>query len=392
MNIFRQISAVVAMNVRGIPRRIGMSLAMIFASAVVVAILLAFLAMAKGFEMTLQGAGSDDVAIVLRAGSKSEINSVLSRDQVNLISHAPGIALKDGEAILSPELYVIVDGTKRSSGTEANIPLRGLSQDGIGLRSQFHLVQGRLFRPGTREIIVGQAVNDEFSGFDLGQTIRFGKNEWTVVGLFAANGSVYESELWADISTVQSAYRRGSSVQTIRARLSGPDGLQQLQAYIDREPRLNVEAKTEREYFSQEGQQLRYMAIFGYVVSAIMALGAISGALNTMYTSVAQKSREIATLRALGFHGFSAFCGTLVEAVSLALIGGLAGATAAWLLFDNMTASTLGASFTQVVFRFQLTGDALLQGVLIAIAIGLVSGFFPAWRAARIPITRAFQE
>ncbi|WP_339726008.1 ABC transporter permease [uncultured Paraglaciecola sp.] len=391
-NIMSQSIAVIVMNIRSLPRRLWMSLAMVFASAVVVAILLAFLAMAKGFEATMQSAGSDDIAFFMRTGSAAELNSSASRDQVSLIENSPGI-LKDAQGpLVSPELYVIVDGLKKSTQQEANIPLRGLNQRGVDMRKGFTLTAGRMFTPGTDELIVGAGILREFDGFDLGQEIRFGKYTWKVVGVFSTGGNVFESELWADAKVIQNLYNRGSSYQTVRARIGSPDDLTAISEYLKSEPRLTHEVQTESAYFATQGKSLEYMAIFGWVISSIMALGALAGALNTMYTSVSDRAMEIATLRAIGFSSMSAFIGTMVEAMTLAVIGSLVGALAAFIFFDGMNASTLGGSFTQVVFSFQLTSDLFRQGITLALIIGFISGVFPAWRAARVPVIVAFQS
>ncbi|MEP1444786.1 MAG: ABC transporter permease [Paraglaciecola sp.] len=391
-NLMSQSTAVIVMNIRSLPRRLWMSLAMVFASAVVVAILLAFLAMAKGFEATMQSAGSDNVAFFMRTGSAAELNSSASRDQVNLIENAPGILKDEQGPLVSPELYVIVDGVKKSTQQEANIPLRGLSQRGVDMRNGFTLTAGRMFTPGTDELIVGAGILREFDGFDLGQEIRFGKYTWKVVGVFSTGGNVFESELWADAKVIQNLYNRGSSYQTVRARIGSSDDLTAINDYLKSEPRLTHEVQTESAYFATQGKSLEYMAIFGWVISSIMALGALAGALNTMYTSVSDRSMEIATLRAIGFSSMSAFVGTMVEAMTLAVIGSLVGALAAFIFFDGMNASTLGGSFTQVVFSFQLTSELFVQGITLALIIGFISGVFPAWRAARVPVIVAFQS
>lgn len=388
--IFSQSVAVVAMNIRSIPQRIWMSIAMVFASAVVVAVLLAFLAMAKGFEATMESAGSPDVAFFMRQGSSAELNSSISREQVNLIEAAPGIVKDANGPIISAELYVIVDGIKKRTQTEANIPLRGLGSHGVNMRKNFQLTAGRLFTPGTGEMIVGVGILREFDGFDLGQEVRFGKYSWKVVGVFSNGGSVFESELWADAKVIQSLYNR-RSYQTVRAKITSDDTISAMKAYLENDPRLTQEVKTEADYFNTQGESLAYMAIFGQVISSVMGLGALAGALNTMYTSVSARSKEIATLRAIGFSHISAFIGTMGEAMVLALIGGLLGSVMAFLFFDGISASTLGGSFTQVVFSFKLSGDLFFQGAAMAVLIGFLSGIFPAWRAARIPIVLAFK-
>ncbi|WP_262690413.1 ABC transporter permease [Kordiimonas aestuarii] len=391
-SIFSQISAVVAMNIRSLPQRFWMSLAMVIASAVVVAILLAFLAMAKGFSATLDSAGSENVAIFTREGSAAELNSVISRDQVNIIETAPGVVKDENGPVISPELYVIVDGIKKSSQTEANIPLRGIDERGFAMRKNVQITDGRMFTPGTNEMIVGAGILREFDGFALGEEVRFGKVIWKVVGVFSTGGNVFESELWADVKVLQSLYNRGSSYQTARVQMSSPNDLEAVRKFVADDPRLNLDVETEEAYFKAQGKQLSYMAYFGWIISSIMALGALAGALNTMYTSVAERAREIATLRAIGFSSLSAFVGTIVEALVLAAIGGAFGSIVAFLLFDGLNASTLGGSFTQVVFSFEMTGDLFIQGGIIALMIGFLSGFFPAFRAARLPVIVAFRN
>ena len=389
---FSQIWTVVVMNILSLPRRLWMSLAAIFAVSVVVAVLLAFLAMAKGFEQTLAGTGTDRIAIITRTGSQSELNSSMSRDTVNLVATAPGIARDaGGDPVYSAELYVIVDGIKRSNQLKANIPMRGISPRGFGLREQLEIVEGRQFEPGRNEIVVGEGVLRQFEGFELGREIRFGKTNWEVVGVFSTGGSAFESELWADAPTVQSQFQRGSSFQTVRLRLETPGDVQPIIEFVENDPQLILDVETEADFFANQGRALTGIAIFGWILSVVMGLGALAGALNTMYTSVAARAREIATLRAIGFSNISAFMGTLAESLLLSVLGGLAGAMAAWLFFDGFSASTLGASFTQVVFTFELTPELFRDGIVLAVAIGLIGGLFPAWRAARVPVVTAFQ-
>ncbi|GAB4126552.1 MAG: ABC transporter permease [Rhodothalassiaceae bacterium] len=389
-----QIGTITLINVMSIPRRLWMSLSAILASAIVVAVLLAFLAMADGFKRTVEGAGSVDIAILQRPGSQSELNSVISREQVNLAREAPGIARDEsGRPVFSPELYVIIDGKKRNKGTDANLPVRGLEPEGLALRDKMRIVEGRLFTPGTNEVVVGRGVTREFSGLEVGKPIRTGENEWLVVGHFEAEGTVYESEIWADAKVIQSAFNRGGSYQVIRVRLTAPESLAELQAALDADPRLKLEARSERDYLAEQASGVSNLIRgLGWPIAIAMAFGALAGALNAMYASVASRSREIGTLRAIGFSRFATFCGTLVEAMLLATAGGLLGAMAAWLLFDGFTASTLGGSFTQVVFRFSIGFGTVATGIGLAIAIGLLGGFFPALRAARAPVSNAFLD
>lgn len=391
--LLSQIWAVIVMNVRSLPRRIWMSLAAVFAISVVVAVLLSFLSMVKGFQVTLEGTGSDDVAIVTRSGSRSELNSVVSREIVSIVTSAPGIAQNaDGSPIYSPELYIVVDGIKKSSQTEVNLPLRGIAETGFTLRDKVDITEGRMFTPGNNEIIVGEGVLREFSGFELGKTVRFGKTEWDVVGIFSTGGSAFESELWADSRTVQTQFRRGSSFQTIRVRLAETGNVQPIADVIAQDPRLILDVETEADYFAEQGEALQTTVTFGWIIAIVMSLGALAGALNTMYTSVASRATEIATLRAIGFSNTSAFFGTLAESIVLSVIGGVVGAVASFLYMDGRGASTLGSSFTQVVFQFEMSADLIGNGIILALLIGLIGGVFPAWRAARLPVVLAFNK
>jgi putative ABC transport system permease protein len=383
-----QIVAVTAINLKSMPQRLWLSLSTIVAVALVVVVLLAFLAMANGFQRTLAGSGADDIAIWLRGGSQAEINSTVTREQVRLIEEGPGIARSpDGKPLVSPELYLVVDGIKRSSQTKANLPLRGIGEQGMTLRKGVRISAGRMFNRGSNEIVVGKALVQEFEGFDLGRTVTFGTSRWTIVGLFEAGGSVFESEIWADLPVVQSLFNRLNFVQTVRARLDRPESLATLKSYNDNDPRLKLDVKSEAAYFADQASQTTdLIQMLGWPLAIAMAFGALAGALNTMYSSVAARAVEIATLRAIGFGGFPAFVGTMIESLVLSVIGGLIGAAATYLIFDGFTASTLGGNFTQVVFDFKLSPALILQGVLLALVVGLIGGLFPAIRAARMPI------
>lgn len=386
--MLKQTTAVTLLNLRSIPQRWGMSLATVLSIALVVGVLLGFMAMASGFRATVDGAGSDDVAIMLRGGAMAEMNSTVSRDDVRLVEIAPGIATSgDGEPLISAELYVVADGIKRTTQTRANLALRGVGQYGSQLRPQFSLVEGRMFSPGTAELVVGESVLREFDGFELGQSIRLGNNEWIVVGVFSTGGSVFDSEIWADLGVIQNLYDRGSSVQTVRARLTSPEAVEALREYVENEPRLNLEVLSERAYFARSaGGTTNLIMFLGWPLAFAMAIGALAGAWNAMYASVDARTRELATLRAIGFGGFPAFFAAMAEALVLAFAGGLIGAVATYLLFDGVSASTLGSGFTQVVFAFAVTSDAVVQGVILALIVGFLGGFIPAIRAARIPL------
>lgn len=391
---FAQIAAVTTMNLRSLPQRKWTSLATVIAIGLVTGVLLAFLAMAHGFQSTVQGTGAPDVAVMLRKGSGNELNSTIMRDQSSLLEDAPGIARgADGKALVSPELYVVVDGIKKASGTKANLPLRGLGARADQVRRGVAVTQGRMFRPGTNELVVGRAVSRQFEGFELGRKIKLGAQTWNVVGEFGAGGSVFESEIWADVAVLQGLYQRGSTVQTVRARLKDPASLTELQRFSDADPRLKLDVRAESVYYAEQGKQLSDVIMYlGWPLAIAMSFGALAGALNTMFASVDARTREIATLRAIGFRGTPAFIATMIESLVLAAIGGILGAFATYLLFDGISAATLGSSFTQVVFSLKFSWSLVLQGLILALVIGVAGGVFPAWRAARVPLLAAFKE
>ncbi len=393
MAIWNETVAVTAMTVKSLPQRIWVAIVTLIAIAIVVTVMMAVLAMAAGFDKTVAGAGGVDTAIIMRAGSQAELNSGLSSEQINLLAEAPGIVRVGNQPQASPELYVIVDGIKKSTGLSVNLPLRGMNPIGVELRKDVVISEGRMFETGKNELVVGRAARQQFAGFDPGSTVQFGKTTWQVVGIFEAGGSVFESELWADAKVVQSLYNRGNSYQSVRALLDGPDAIQKIEAYAGNDPRLNISVQTEADYFSQLSKPLvSFINGVGYPLAIVMALGALAGALNAMYTSVAARQREIVTLRAIGFGGFSTFVGIMVEALVLAFAGTLLGVMVTYIFFDGLTASTLGQTFTQIVFDFSVTPELVVQAGVLALAIGLIGGFFPALRAARLPVVDAFRN
>jgi len=394
MRGLRQIFAVTWLNLRNLPQRIGSSVVAVIGVAAVVLVFAAVLSMAKGFERTMISAGSDDTAIIMRSGSTSELTSGLSNDQTLIIANAPGV-LKDGDtAVMSAELYVVVDVKKKSTNTDANVPFRGIQPGAFAVRNSVTLVEGRMFETGKNEIIVGRAAQREFAGLDTGSTIRFGQTEWHIVGAFEANGSVSESELWTDVITLQDVYRRGTSFQSVRVKLQGAGSLQELKDALEADPRISPDVMSEKEYYSEQAAPLsRFIKLLGYPLTILMSIGAVFGALNSMYSSVSVRGKEIATLRALGFGPISILFSTMIESTLLALVGGIVGGAAAYLVFNGFQVSTLnGASFSQVVFDFAVTPDLLIDGLYAALIIGAFGGLFPAIRAARLPVAQALRE
>ena len=394
MRLLNQIIAVTWLNLRNLPQRIGSSAVAIIGVAAVVLVFAAVLSMAKGFERTMLGAGSDDTAIIMRDGSTAELNSGLSNAQVQIVETAPGV-LRNGDAtVMSAELYVVVDVKKKSNNIDANVPFRGVQAGAFDVRRDVELVDGRMFEPGKNEIVVGRSAQSEFAGLDTGSTIRFGQTEWDVVGSFAAGGSVSESELWTDVRVLQGAYRRGNSYQSVRVKLESEEAILALEAALEDDPRISADVVTEKDYYSGQAAGLtQFIKLLGYPLTVLMAIGAVFGALNSMYSSVSVRGKEIATLRALGFGPFPILVSTIVESTLLALAGGIVGGAVAYLAFNGFQVSTLnGASFSQVVFDFAVTPDLLLQGLYAALIIGAFGGFFPAIRAARLPVAQALRE
>lgn len=383
-SLINQCGAVTMLNIKSVSQRVAMSISSIVAVAMAVGVLLGLFAMMEGFQATMNGSGAEDVAVVTRVNTTSEISSIITAEQVRVISAAPGIARNGDDPLISGELMLIVDATKRSTGTSANMPFRGIDLNGLAIRSNARIVEGRMFTPGSNEIVVGRALLREFSGFEFGKTVRLGNNNWEVVGVFEAPGTVFESELWADARVVQSIFNRGSTVQVLRAKMTSPEGFQQFKEYVESDARLQLEAQTERDYLAgQASGTIGLINFIGLPLTIIMGIGALAAALNTMYSSVAARSAEIATLRIIGFSGFAAFFGTLVEALALSVLGALLAVVVCYFLFNGMTASTLGASFTQVVFQLKITPSLVVAAIVMALIIGFVGGVFPGIRAAR---------
>jgi len=389
--MLKQILSITMLGLRSIPGRLGASLVIVVGLAGVVAVFTALLAMAAGFKSTLESAGRPDVALVLRGGSQAELNSGITREQGTIIKQVPGVAKgPDGQPLASAEVVVIAELMKPGEKTGSNITVRGVEPAAFALRPQLQIVEGRTFGQGLRELIVGQGVARQFEGARLGQVLRMRGSDWTVVGVFTS-GDAYESELWADVDVAQSTFNR-QGYSAVRLLLSDRKELQAVKDALSSDPRVNVDVETEKQYFSGQTEQFRKtIGILAYFVTAIMGLGAVFAALNTMYAAVGTRAREIATLRAIGFRGTPVVVAILIESLLLALAGGVLGALVAYVLFNNMAVSTLGANFTQVVFRFAVTPTLVVNGLVIAVVIGMIGGLLPALRAARQPVTTALR-
>ncbi len=389
-----QTAAITAVNVRSIPQRIGSSSVAVIGIAGVVVVFVAVLSIAQGFRAAMTTAGDPSTVIVMRAGTDSEMSSILLREDAQIVKDAPGVARGPDGPIASAELFVIVNHPKRSTGLDANVPLRGVEAGAFSVREQVRIVEGRRFEPGRNEIIVGRAATGQFTGLEVGRDVRWGENVWKVVGIFEAGGSLAESEIWTDAVVLQGAYRRGDSYQSVYVKLADPERLQTFKDALTTDPRLNVMVERETEYLAGQSVVLQQLiTTVGFVIAGLMAIGAIFGAVNTMYTAVASRTREIATLRALGFGAIPVVISVLAEAGALAMVGGVVGGALAWLVFDGYQTSTINwQSFSQVAFAFRVSPTLLVQGLVCAVTMGLIGGLFPAVRAARLPIVTALRE
>jgi putative ABC transport system permease protein len=388
----RQAASVTKVGIGTLPDRLGSSLVIVIGIAGVVGVLVALLAMGEGLQATLNSGGRNDTAIVLRGGSVSESQSVLVRDDVDAIEQAAGVARDaSGKPMASAELVVAANLRLRNSQDEAAAQLRGVDDGAWALRPDLKIVEGRKFKPGMRELVVGEAAHRQFAGLDVGHEIKLGPQVWKVVGLFQSDGA-WNSELWADRQTVSSAYRRGNSSQSVLVKLTSPSAFGKFKATLAADPRLKVEASTTHDYFAKQSEGLsKIIRVVGLTVGIIMAIGALFGALNCMFAAVASRAREIATLRAIGFRGTPVVVSVMLETMLLALAGGVLGALIVWLIFNGYHASTL-SGFTQLMFQFKVGPDLIWTGLKWALAIGFVGGLFPALRAARLPVTTALRE
>ena len=378
-------------GIASLPQRWGASSVIIVGIAGVVGVLVAMLAMGEGFQATLNAAGNEETAIVLRGGSQAETNSVITRNQVPLLASLPGVEKgADGKPLISAELSQVVNLPSKADGTDTNVQFRGIGEEAFQVREGVRIVEGRGPSPGLREIAVGRGAQTQFRGLEVGSALMLGNQQWTVVGVFES-GDAYESELWGDAQTLATTYNRGA-YQSVLVR-TGKDGYESFKAAVEADPQLKLDVLTTRSYFAKQSGGLKsLLQILGTVIGGIMAVGAVFGALNTMYAAVATRAREIATMRAIGFRGTPVVTAVMLETMLLALAGGVLGGLIAWVLFNNYSVSTLGNNFSQVVFQFKVTTGLLWTGLKWALGIGLIGGLFPALRAARLPITTALRE
>ena len=381
-------------NVRSVKARWTSTIVAVVGIAGTVGVFVAMLSLARGFKATLVSSGSADNALITRAGATSEMTSGVSLDSVKIIQDAPGIARGADGPLLTPEAVLMAPIPLRSTGTDANVELRGVAPNVFAIRSNVKIIEGRMFRPGLSELIVGKNAKATYSGLTLGSTIGLGSVRWQVVGIFDAGGSAFDSEVWGDAHLLNGAYKRPDTFsQSVTVHLASPAALQQLRDALTADPRLNVDVTREIDYYAKQSTRMtQLITILGGFVALIMAIGAVFGALNTMYSAVAERGREIATMRALGFNSGNVVLSFLFEALLISFVGGLVGCLAV-LPLNGLTTSTMNfQTFSNLAFAFKITFDLLWMGVLFALVMGVLGGMPPAIRAASRPVATALRE
>jgi putative ABC transport system permease protein len=390
--MLKQLIALTSMGIQTLPQRAGSSSVIVIGIAGVVAVLVSVLAMAAGFRHTMADSGRPDRVIVLRGGSDAELNSNLTRSDIDTISNAPGLAKDDaGKALISPELITVVNVPKIDTGLDANVTLRGVGLQVQKVRPELRIVAGRMFHPAVREVIAGRGAAKQFRGLTPGSILHLRNADWTVTGVFTTNGDVHESELLGDVDTVGSSLER-SGYSSAVGLLTSAGEFATFKDALTTDPQLKVDVEREPEYYAAQSKQLtQLISIVGNTVAIIMAIGAMFGALNSMYAAVDARTLEIATLRAIGFGALPVLLSVMLEALALSLLGGVLGAALAWWFFNGHTVATLGGAFAQVVFQITVTTTLMVTGLIWACVIGLLGGLFPAVRSARLPVAEALR-
>jgi putative ABC transport system permease protein len=382
-----------AYNIRSAMRRWTSSVVAIVGIAGTVAVFIAMLALARGFEATLVSSGLPQNAIVQQSGADSEMTSVIQIDALRVVEDAPQVARRGTEPLVSAEVVVIANLPLREGTGDANVQMRGVSERVLAVRDNVRITQGRFLRPGLYEIVIGTNAARAYAGLDLGASLRIGAGTWRVVGIFDANGSAFDSEIWADATVVNGSYQRPPGVfQSVTTRLRSADDFPAFKAMLERDPRARLQAVREAEYYEAQSRTVTTLiTVLGGLVAIVMGLGAVLGALNTMYSAVAERSREIAVLRALGFGGGSVVMAFVVESMWIALIGGVLGCLLA-LPVNGITTGTINwQTFSHLAFAFRITPDLLALGLVFAVLMGLVGGVPPAIRAARANVSRTLR-
>ena len=394
MRFIKQAITVTIVGLYTIPQRLSSAVVAVIGVAGVVVVLVAVLSIAEGFKAAMVNAGRPDRAVIMRDGADSEMSSGLGGPDVDVIKSAPGIKREGSTSVASAEMFVVIDLNRRATNTAANVPLRGVDSTVMAVRHEAKIVEGRMLNFGTNEVVAGRAANRQFLGLNVGDTIKSGQNAWTVVGIFDTGGTVAETEMWCDVRVLQGAYRRGNSFQSVLAKLDSADAFDAFKDWLTSNPQVDVQVRRESEYYAEQSKTLTGLIQgVGYGVAFLMGIGAIFGAVLTMYSAVVTRTREIATLRALGFGSLPVLVSVIGESLFLATVGGVIGGALAYLGFNGFQTSTMNwQTFSQVAFGFAVTPSLLAQGLIYALIMGLLGGLFPAIRAARLPISRALRE
>ena len=394
MGFFKQAFTVIKIGLYTIPQRLSSAGVAIIGIAGVVVVLVGVLSIAEGFEKAMIGAGRPDRAIVMRQGADSEMSSGLGGPEVDLIKQAAGVQKNGAVSIASAEMLVVVDVNRRTTNTGSNVPLRGIDNTVLAVRPEVKIIEGRMLTFGTNEIVVGRAASGQFSGLRVGETFKSGQTQWPVVGMFETNGTAAETEIWCDVHSLQGAFQRGNSYQSVLAKLESPSSFDAFKDSLSSNPQVNVDVSREADYYRKQSRTLTGLVQgIGWGVALLMGLGAIIGAVLTMYSAVVTRTREIATLRALGFGALPVMLSILGESLVLALAGGILGGALAYAGFNGFQTSTMNwQTFSQVAFGFAVTPQLLTKGIVYALIMGLLGGIFPAIRAARLPISKALRE
>ncbi|HEY7840034.1 MAG TPA: ABC transporter permease [Gammaproteobacteria bacterium] len=393
VNWVLQIVAVARVSLGSLPERMGTAMVAMLGFAGVVLVFTGMLSIREGFQNVVKRNGSPDVAMVIRGGSTSELTSGVSLENARVIGQAPGVAAGADGPVYSPEVLVVVDAPRLSTGSDSNVPFRGVTERGFSIHDKVRIIDGRVFEPGRGEIIVGRQAAVQYGGLTIGNELRWSGFTWRVVGIFEADGGLEESEIWTDANTLQTAFERGTFFQSVYVKLRSADAFQEFKDALTTNPQLNVTVQRQDEYLQAQTETLSlFVTVAGGVIALLMGLGAVFGAVNAMYATVSSRSVEIATLRAVGFGQTPVLISVLFESMLLGAAGGVLGGLVSWFAFDGFQTSTLNwSSFSQVAFQFAVTPSLLAQGIVLALVLGALGGFFPAIRAARLPIAAALR-
>jgi putative ABC transport system permease protein len=384
----------VVYNFRSVKARWTSAIVAVLGIAGTVGVFIAMLSLARGFRATLVSSGSYDNALVLRAGSTSEMTGAVPLESSKILQDAPGVARATGGPLITTEAVLVAPIPLIATGTDANVQIRGVSPNVLSIRNNLKIAEGRMFQPGLSEVIVGKNATKSYKGLALGDTLSMGDTQWKVVGVFDAGGSAFDSEVWCDAHLLNGAFKRPEdSYQSVTVHLASANSFEQFKDFVTADPRLNVDVTREIDYYSKQSTRMtQLITILGGLVASVMAIGAIFGALNTMYSAVAERGREIATMRALGFGAAAVVFSFLIEALLISFVGGALGAVAVLPLNGLTTGAMNWQTFSHMEFAFQITPVLLLSGLIFALIMGVLGGLPPAVRAAQRPVATALRE